>query len=516
MFLGRVKKGEKSEAVKEIDKTKKKNQKSTTKKNSKSSKKSDGSISIRSGITGRWLVNTFGTIFFIVVTLIVILSLFMQNYYYNGIHQTLNGRVDELSNIFGNYTSNSVLEFNNNSRSYVENFVDKESMEMMVINNVGDITITSTGFSPDQNIEMLDYEIAQEDSDGYGFWQGVQNGENIMAVTRIINNNVGTRLGAIRYCVSLEPANRQIFVITMVLIVIGMFILFFVMLSGVYFVRSIVNPIREVTEISKRIAQGDFDARIEKEHNDEIGELCDSINYMAQELGVSEKLKNEFISSVSHELRTPLTAIKGWAETMRMGDTPDFRTMEKGMSVIVKESERLTGIVEELLDFSRVQSGRMVLNNERLDLLAELDEAVYMLRERAIKEGKHLLYDEPEFVPPVIGDRNRLRQVFINVIDNALKYTPEGGIIGIVVTYNDKTITIAISDNGCGIPAEHLPRVKEKFYKANQTQRGSGIGLALVDEIMNLHNGEVKIESTENVGTTIYLTFPVEQIEAKE
>ena len=234
---------------------------------------------------------------------------------------------------------------------------------------------------------------------------------------------------------------------------------------------------------------------------------------MAQELGVSEKLKNDFISSVSHELRTPLTAIKGWAETMKMGDTPDFRTFEKGMSVIIRESERLTGIVEELLDFSRIQSGRMVINMERIDLLAELDDAIYMLRERALNEGKHLIYDEPEFVPPVQGDKNRIRQVFINVIDNALKYTPESGVIGIEVKSDDDNIQIIISDNGCGIPAEHLPKVRDKFYKANQTQRGSGIGLAVVDEIMNLHNGSLDIESTENVGTTVILTFPIEKIE---
>lgn len=464
---------------------------------------------MKKGITGRWLFNTFGVILVVVVTLIVILSLVLQSYYDNGIHQTLNGRVDELSNVFGNYTSENYSEFEKNSRSYVENFSDKESMELMIIDPSGSITVTSTGFPPDQSMELEDYKIALEDPDGYGFWTGNQNGEAIMAVTSIISDINGNSLGAVRYCVSLEPANRQIFVMIMFMIVIGLFILFFVMLSGAYFVRSIVNPIQAISEVSRKIAQGDFDARLEKRNDDEIGDLCDSINYMAKELGASEKLKNDFISSVSHELRTPLTAIKGWAETMRMGDTPDFRTMEKGMSVIAKESERLTGIVEELLDFSRIQSGRMVINMERIDLLAELDEAIYMLRERALKEGKHLIYDEPEFVPPVMGDKNRLRQVFINIIDNALKYTPEGGVIGIEVTYDEKNIRIAISDNGCGIPAEHLPRVKDKFYKANQTQRGSGIGLAVVDEIMSLHSGSLDIESTENVGTTAILTIPL-------
>lgn len=468
---------------------------------------------MRRGITGRWLVNTFGVILAIVVFLVVVLSLFMKGYYYNGIHQTLNGRVDELSNVIGHYSREY---FDVGARGYVENFSDKESMEMMIINWEGKIVITSTGFPPDDSVDMPDYKIAiNKKNEGYGFWQGIQNDEHIMAVTKIIYDTTGNSVGAIRYCVSLEPADRQIFVMIMFMILVGMSILFFVLISGAYFVRSIVRPIQEINDVSKKIAQGNFDARLERRHNDEIGELCDSINYMAQELGASEKLKNDFISSVSHELRTPLTAIKGWAETMKMGDTlPDYRTFEKGMSVIIKESERLTGIVEELLDFSRIQSGRMVVNMERIDLLAELDDAIYMLRERALNEGKHLIYDEPEFVPPVQGDKNRIRQVFINVIDNALKYTPESGVIGIEVNQEDRgKIKVIISDNGCGIPAEHLPKVKEKFYKANQTQRGSGIGLAVVDEIMNLHNGSLDIESTENVGTTVILTFPTEETE---
>ena len=475
-----------------------------------------GGRKMKKGITTRWIINTFGVILGVVVLLIVILSLVLQNYYHNGVYQTLNGRVDELTNVFGSYTSNSIAEFENNCREYVENFSDKESMELMVVDPHGNITITSSGFTPEKDIAMPDYQLALTDLDGYGNWVGMQNNEAVMAVTRIIKDNNGANLGAVRYCVSLEPANRQIFVMIMFMIVIGLFILFFVMISGAYFVNSIVNPIQEINEVSKQIASGNFNARLQKRNDDEIGQLCDSINFMAQELGNAERLKNDFISSVSHELRTPLTAIKGWAETMRMGDTPDFRTMEKGMSVIAKESERLTGIVEELLDFSRIQNNRMTLNIERIDLLAELDEAIYMLRERALNEGKHLIYDEPEFIPPVQGDKNRIRQVFINVMDNALKYTPESGVIATQVKHDDDNITIIISDNGCGIPEEHLPRIKEKFYKANQTQRGSGIGLAVADEIMQLHNGSLDIESAENVGTTVKLTFSVDKGDEKQ
>ncbi|GHU81713.1 sensor histidine kinase [Clostridia bacterium] len=469
---------------------------------------------MKKDITHRWLFNTLGVILLVVVLLVFSLSLMLQSYYYNGIQQTLNGRVDELANFFSNYTSNGASEFDKVSRNYIENFPDKELIELMIIDSQGKATITSTGFSPDESQVMPDYINAKQSMESYGFWTGqLDSGENIMAVTRIIKDTNGLPIGAVRYCVSLEAANRQIFVIITLMIVVGLLVIFFVILSGAYFIRSIVNPIKEMSETAKKIAQGDFSTKLDKMYDDEIGELSDTINYMAKELADSDQMKNDFISSVSHELRTPLTAIKGWAETMKMGDTPDYRTMEKGMTVIANETERLTGIVEELLDFSRIQSGRMVVNMDKIDLLAELDEAIYMLRERALSESKHLLYDEPDHVPAVLGDKNRLRQVFINIIDNALKYTPASGVIGVEVASSKEIIKITISDNGCGIPAEHLPKVKEKFYKANQTQRGSGIGLAVADEIMRLHDGTLTIESTEGIGTTVILTLPVLHLE---
>lgn len=151
----------------------------------------------------------------------------------------------------------------------------------------------------------------------------------------------------------------------------------------------------------------------------------------------------------------------------------------------------------------------MVLIMDRVDILAELDESIYMQKERAAKENKHIIYEAPEMLPPVIGDRNRLRQVFINIIDNALKYSSSDGVVNITVENIADKIIITISDNGCGIAAADLPKVKQKFYKANQTVRGSGIGLAVADEIVKLHHGELDIDSVEGVGTTVSITIPV-------
>lgn len=470
------------------------------------------------GITKRWMLNTLSVILTIIISIVVCLIFLVTYLFQSSVEQSLSNAGSELSLVFSGYTSDSSTSFASSARDYVENFKKKEQMEVMVINSTGRVVMTSTGFIPSDDTKLTDFDQAKESGDGFAFWNGkLSSGESAMSVTRIITNDSGTVVGAIRYIVSMDPVNSRIMLVSGIIVALGLVIISLVIISGLTFIRSIVKPIRNLSLIAAQIAHGDFSAseKIEHKYDDEIGDLCDAVSDMAKDLQTTEQMKNDFISRVSHELRTPLTAIKGWAETMQLSERGklDRKTFDKGMGVIIKESTRLTSIVEELLDFSRIQSGRMVLMNEKLDILAEFDETVYMLKERAVKEGKHLLYDEPEAVyPPVYGDRNRLKQVFLNVIDNALKYTPKGGVVAAQVIYSKDEpdiIKIVITDTGCGISAEDLPKVKEKFYKANQTVRGSGIGLAVADEIMNLHNGSLDIESGEGVGTTVTLTFPV-------
>lgn len=470
------------------------------------------------GITKRWMINTLSVILSIIILIVVILIFSITHLFQSRVEQDLHSASNELSMVFSGFKADNPTDFTSLSRDYIENFDKKEQMGVMVLNTSGRVVLTSTGFIPSEDEKMTDFDEAKQSASGYAFWNGkLLSGERAMSETRIIcdeNNNV---IGALRYIVSMEPAHSRTLLFSAIIIAVGLGVTAMVIFSGLAFIRSIVKPIRRLSDAAAQIAQGDFSAseKIEHKYNDEIGDLCDAVSDMAKDLQTTEQMKNDFISRVSHELRTPLTAIKGWAETMQLSErgTLDRRTFDRGMGVIIKESTRLTGIVEELLDFGRIQSGRMVLMKEKIDILAEFDETVYMLKERAVEEGIHLLYDDLDVVyPPIYGDRNRLRQVFLNILDNALKYTPRGGVVAAQVLYSKDepdVIKIVVTDSGCGIPAEDLPRVKEKFFKANQTVGGSGIGLAVADEIMNLHNGKLDIESGEGVGTTVTLTFPV-------
>ncbi|GKH48031.1 MULTISPECIES: sensor histidine kinase [Anaerotruncus] len=459
-------------------------------------------------ITKRWLFNNLGVILVILIALEIGFAFGIRAFYYNNVQAAIMTQANIVVSQLNAYAEDSSAVFSEQVRSLVENFQERNRMELMTVDIDKKVTFTSSGFEPGSNIQMPDFDDAMKAADGVGRFTGVINGEKIMAITRA-SPVVDQQIAAVRFAVSLDLVDQQIILFILILTLVCVAIIFFVIFSGSYFINSIVNPVGEVGVTARKIAHGDFNARLAKRNDDEIGELCDTINYMAEELSQSERMKNDFISSVSHELRTPLTAIKGWAETIAdMGGEVDPEMLSKGMRVITGETERLAGMVEELLDFSRIQSGRMKLVKDKMDLIAELSEAVLMFEERAKHEEKRLIYEEPDLVAPIEGDRNRLRQVFVNIIDNALKYSDRGDTVTIKADMRDGNIRITVADTGCGIREQDLPKVKEKFFKANSTRRGSGIGLAVADEIVAMHGGSLELTSKENVGTRVTILLP--------
>ena len=459
-------------------------------------------------ITKRWFFNSFIVILSILIVLIIGFSLGIRSYYYSSARQILISRADMTMSLLKTYAESPSSDFEAKVRQLVEEFDSKETMELMAIDYEGKVILTSSGFEAQSTAEsMPDYQRAFKSQDGYGEFEGELSGESIMAITKLVpqKNNY---ISGFRLVSSLESLDDQIESVIFIITLVGASIIFFVILSSSYFINSIVNPVSKIGETARLISGGNFGVRLKKQKNDEVGDLCDIINDMAEELQTTEKLKNEFISSVSHELRTPLTAIKGWGETLLYETDPNSEMFKKGMGVIISETERLSGMVEELLDFSRIQSGNLKLVFARIDIVAELSDAVLMYTERARRDKIDLSYNEPEEICVVNGDRNRLRQVFINIIDNALKYSDPGDSVRVIADIKQDEITIHIADTGIGIKKEDLSQIKTKFYKANSTRRGSGIGLAVADNIVSMHGGHLDISSEEGVGTTVSITLP--------
>ncbi len=458
----------------------------------------------RRSITSHWLVNGVGVIIAVLLVIAVLLILSIRSYYYSSVRQYLNSKMNVITGSIIN-ESDQAVNYNSEIRSLVAGYDDKDKIELMAIKQTGEVDITSSGFKPTER-EFADYETAKTSSNGSGYEvYRTSTGEKVLALTNVFSVK-GCEYDALRMIVSLHEVDSKVISFAVIISLICVAIILIVFFSGMFFVKSIVHPVIAIGDVTRQYAKGDFSKRLEKQTNDELGDLCDSINYMAEELSNTEAMKNEFISSVSHELRTPLTAIKGWSETMMSID--DRETFVKGMRVISSETERLSQMVEELLDFSRIQDGRLYLQKAKMDILAELGETVLIYQERAKTLGITLNYYEPEMLPFIYGDRNRLRQVFINIVDNAIKYSDKGDTVSVEAYQENGNIVISVSDTGIGISKEDLPKVKQKFFKSNQTRRGSGIGLAVADEIISMHGGTLSIRSEENVGTTVVMELP--------
>ena len=470
---------------------------------------------MRSGITRRWLC---GSLLMTVLLVLLVEGMFLYSCtrsYYNSVQQTMYRRFSSISGQLKMYTGDTAQKASASRsvalRRMVEQFSDKDKYELMLLDLFGSVIASSSGTDAEGILTSADFEQAQETGDGMGVAiYRTDSSEMVMAVCCLVPY-AAEDVAAMRLVTSLTLVQNQLKNVFLISIVVVITILGFTVASGLYFVRSIVVPLGQVERTAASIARGELDVRlpVTGDARDEVDRLRGTINRMAEGLEETEKMKNEFISSVSHELRTPLTSIRGWVETLRTLDDPEDENYRKGLEIINNETARLYNMVEELLDFSRLQNGRLKMSCHPLDLVAELTDAVLFCEARIQREGLLLSYSEPEEMIPVYADPNRLRQVFINILDNAIKYSAPGGRITVKIWQGEYKAFIEIIDQGRGIPPEDLENVKTKFYKGSNSVRGSGIGLALVDSIMTALDGTLDLKSTLGRGTVVTLGLPI-------
>ncbi len=460
------------------------------------------------GIRKRWMLNSIAVVVIIAFVAVAAFSAAMASYYYTSVSTGLKNTAAAATGFLEDYTES---EYRAYVSRYVSTFEMKEHLELQFLNRYGSVQQSTSGLMANIYPGTQDITDAITTQD-VGIWSGKDpnTGERIMAVSSpvIYSGNV---VGVMRVVTSLRLVDQQILTTVLAACAVALIVLAVVYFSNLYFVRSIVEPVAGITEIAKKIANGSYGIRMEKKHEDEIGDLTDAINDMSLKIAQSEKTQSEFISSVSHELRTPLTAINGWAETIMNGEVRDSDDVKKGMGIIVSEARRLTNMVEELLEFSRIEDGRFTLTVEPMDLKAELEDAVYTYREFFRREGLVLNYDDgDEEFPPITGDPERMRQVFCNLLDNASKHGGSGKRIDVAVRRDADYAVITIRDYGPGVPQEELPHVKYKFYKGSSKARGSGIGLAVCDEIVSRHSGKLDIGNAEGGGCIVTVRLPID------
>lgn len=452
------------------------------------------------------LVKSFSIVIFITILVLdILLITFVRKYYYDNMNDLLKNQLQITTNFYKKYFNLHSLE--ENIYDSLDSFWEQTDAQIQIYDNTGSMLMDSIGVVED-NVKYMDVQKSLQGEKNNRWIGNVSYYDyKVMALSTPIESD-GKVIGVMRLVVSLEAVDKGISNIIVFFLIISITVLIFSILVSTILAKNIVVPIKKLTIVAEEMAGGDLGVRSDTNSKDEIGKLAKTLDYMAEEIQKREQLKNEFISSISHELRTPLTAIKGWVITLDDSQT-DKDTLKMGLNIIEKETDRLVNMVEELLDFSRLSSGKMTLNKKEVSIKAISDYIDVYMSARARRENKRLNINLDSENKKIYVDIDRIKQVLINLLDNAFKFTEAEGTISISFSSVEGSLKIIVQDDGCGISEEDLPRVKEKFYKGKNAKSKNGIGLSICDEIVKLHDGEIFIESEEGKGTLVTVILPV-------
>jgi signal transduction histidine kinase len=281
---------------------------------------------------------------------------------------------------------------------------------------------------------------------------------------------------------------------------------------GWWLSRRITRPVQQLTTAAEAVAQGNFERIVQVNSRDELGRLSHTFNDMTTRLQAARQMQVDFVADVSHELRTPLTSIKGTIETLRAGAVNDLAVRDRFLETVETETDRLIRLVNDLLVLSRADSAALNLSRKPTDVGQLVQAVADRLAEQAQALDLIIRVEVDPDVPSAWADADRLEQVLRNLLDNAIKFSRPGGSITLrVSTTPEQWVLVQVSDHGLGIPAADLPRVGQRFYRADRsrTRGGHGLGLAIAQSLIHAHGGKLWLESEEGVGTTARFTVPV-------
>ena len=330
----------------------------------------------------RWIVNSVVPIFVLLALIVGGVSLGISNYYYKGMLDGLERQARAQSGAFVDYfMDQGFANYLQRANQAISDYADKERVEMQFLSSVGRIQASSTSnLTVGTRPGTEDISRAVE-TNRISYFRGAdpKTGEQILAVSHPLTVN-GKVVGVLRFVTSLRQVNVQVRMTVLAVVLVALLCLLLVLSSNLIFINNVVEPVAVVSDAAKQISQGSYGFTLENKYTGELGELVDNINDMSMKIGQNEKMKTEFISSVSHELRTPLTAISGWGETLLADRERDQIQLHRGLRIILNESRRLSTMVEELLEFSKMEDGRFTLQLEEMDLQAEFEDAIFTYR----------------------------------------------------------------------------------------------------------------------------------------
>lgn len=430
-------------------------------------------------------------------------SIGIRQYYYQGIANTFQSQAEAVPSVWKEQIDFTNANLVDSSDEIIKNYRFKGA-ELQLLKRNGQLIQSFSGFYEDK-IYSVDPSVLDLKTT-YKIEKNEYSNEEIMAVyTPLVFD--GQVVGVLRYVTSLTKVNTLISNLLGYGMIICTVIAVIVFLISLRLGNTIVKPLNDIINFTKKMAEGRYKEKIENIYPYELGEMAKMLNYMGDEILKTDRLKNDFISSVSHELRTPLTGIKGWVETMRDSNGLSDEEFQFGLKIIDDESERLISLVENLLDFSRYQSDRikLILSEVKVDEL--IREVTFQLQKKVEKKEIQCIV---ETIPLVItADGNKLKQVILNILDNAIKFSYKDSIIHVTQSISNNVVLIKISDTGIGIKEENLNYVMGSFYKIDPKSIGAGLGLVISKNIVDMHKGALQIDSEYGKGTSITISLPI-------
>ncbi len=459
---------------------------------------------MKKGIKRRLVLSYFFMILLTVILFEVILLFSIRYYYYNTIEENLTNHAAIFSSFYKEYLEDNSLE--EHAEFIIDEYTTYAPAQIQIISMDGRLLADTMGNSQTQMKPFIDVQTALEGKITQFTGTLGDTNEEVMAVAYpLIANN--EQVGVVRFISSIEPVKEVFQTVILYLVIIGVFVLLVITLLSYFLANTVTKPVKKITEVAHEMASGNMSARAEKVYDDELGKLAETMNYMASELEQLEQVKREFIASVSHELRTPLTSIKGWGITLHSMSEDEH--MKEGLEIMINESERLNGLVNDLLDFSSLSSGKVEFNFEEVHIQDLMNQVYQQMLPRSKRQFISFSFHAENHEILLKVDKNRIKQVLINVLDNAFKFTQQQGEIKFHSYQSGRNYVIEVEDSGQGIEAKDLTKITNKFYKGKSKAGGSGLGLAICQEIVSQHNGSLTITSEIGRGTTVKIQLPL-------
>lgn len=454
----------------------------------------------------RLLLHYFLIIVAAVMVLEILFSYGIRAYYFRSAEQALRERVLLAANLSEGYLRGVGLH---EGAQRVLQRIDTSNTALVEVLDLDGAVLLQTNSPLPQRVEgEPDFQAALQGDVGVWKGQNYVTSERVQAVCVPLyaSNQLA---GVLRYTVSLEPTHQIVNTLLFYGLIVGLAII--AAAPGLFLplIRSALAPLEALNSTAEQLIKSEYASRLVKPSEAEFASVATIYNSMFDQIERTEQVQNEFISSISHELRTPLTAIKGWGETLSSGGLDDKDELSLGLEIICKEAERMIGLVEDLLDFSHLQAGRISLNIDKVSINHLVGEIHDLLSIKAARKSVALAMELGGGLPEMEGDGNRLKQVLLNLLDNSLKFTPMGGSITVRTHRYGEAVEIDVIDTGPGIAAKDLPQVLSKFVKVDGRSPGSGLGLSIANEIVTLHGGQLLLNSEVGKGTTATVRLPI-------